>query len=152
MWEARRFRDERLCTLDSGPALLPIPLPLCSGDICHLQWCVDAWHMQSSVHALTRPAPLLCLQLLRFHNEVRDVQRDTRPLQDHLTTIHVPVSLIRSCPWSCTTGQRQLRGTIKPFCVANLYTGKTKDGLLTTIVPRGPSPAQSLMCIAVQCM
>ena len=55
MWEARRFRDERLCTL------------------------------------VTRPAPLLCLQLLRFHNEVGDVQRDIRTLQGHLTTIHVPV-------------------------------------------------------------
>ena len=162
-WEARRFRNGRLCTLDSGPALLPIPLPLCSGEVCHLQWCVDEVHKQGSVHALTHPAPLLCLQLLRFHNEVGEVQRDSRPRKGHMTTIHVPVfqddceatrnelqctqkSRIRSCPWSCTLGHRQLKGTIMPFSVANPSLGETKDGLLMTIVQCGLTPAQNPKC------
>ena len=68
-WEARRHRNGHLCVLDSGTTHLPLPIPLCSGEVCHLQWCVDAWHQQGSVHALTHPAPLVCLQLLRFHNE-----------------------------------------------------------------------------------
>lgn len=90
-WEARRFRDGRLCTLDSGSANLPIPLPLCQGAQCHLQWCIDGWHIQSSVHALLQPAPLVCLQLLRFHNEDGVVRRDPRPLIGHLSTVHLPV-------------------------------------------------------------
>ena len=47
--------------------------------------------MQPSVHALLCPAPLICLQLLRFHNEDGVVQRDLRPLIGHLSTVHLPV-------------------------------------------------------------
>ncbi|CAE7307189.1 unnamed protein product [Symbiodinium sp. CCMP2592] len=90
-WEARRFRDGHLNVLDRGPAYLPIPIPLCTGETCHLQWCVDAWHRQSCIHALTAAAPFLCLQLLRFHNEEGRMQRDLRPLKGHMTTVHMPV-------------------------------------------------------------
>ena len=92
-WEARRHRNGHLCVLDSGTTHLPLPIPLCSGEVCHLQWCVDAWHQQGSVHALTHPAPLVCLQLLRFHNEDGVIRRDSRPLQGHLATIHTPIFL-----------------------------------------------------------
>ena len=43
-WEARRFCQDQLCGLDSGTAYLPIPVPLCSGEMCHWQWCVGKWH------------------------------------------------------------------------------------------------------------
>ena len=90
-WKARRHRNGHLCVLDSGTTHLPLPMPLCSGEVCHLQWCVDAWHQQGSVHALTSPAPLVCLQLLRFHNEDGVMRRDSRPIQGHLATVHMPI-------------------------------------------------------------
>ena len=62
-WEARRFRHDQLCVLGSGSAHLPIPLPICPGDVCHLQWCVDKWHAQSSVRALTSPHLLAAFTL-----------------------------------------------------------------------------------------
>ena len=75
-WEARRHRNGHLCVLDSGTTHLPLPIPLCSGEVCHLQWCVDAWHQQG---------------LLRFHNEDGVMRRDSRPLQGHLATVHMPI-------------------------------------------------------------
>ena len=130
-WEARRHRNGNLCVLDSGTTHLPLPIPLCSGEVCHLQWCVDAWHQQGSVHALTHPAPLVCLQLLRFHNEDGVMRRDSRPLQGHLATIHMPIfqipvtrcemscgaymSPIRSCPWRCILGSRRVKDIIRRY-------------------------------------
>ena len=53
--------------------------------------CFDQWHTQASVHALTEPAAIVCLQLQRFTGEAGAIQRDSRLLLGYQCDIHLPV-------------------------------------------------------------
>ena len=90
-WEARRHIDANTCATDGGTTLAPIVLALNAGEQLILQTMIDQWHAQASIHALTHPTILICLQIQRFIWEAGDMRRDYRSLLGYHCTVHMPV-------------------------------------------------------------
>ena len=68
-WESRMMTNEAtVVTLDKGSLLQPLTLSLQAGH-CSIQHCIDSWHAQAHLHALTRAADYLLLHIARYEGD-----------------------------------------------------------------------------------
>ena len=95
-WEARKVEAGRELLRDEG--LLHHPIALDIQGQTSLADCIQAWHLQSTTHALAPVlhVEVLGLQLLRFNTrgvrvkDRRSVRKDLRPIAGLLGDIQVP--------------------------------------------------------------
>ena len=90
-WEARRHIDGVTRVTDRGTTLAPVILALHAGEQLILQSKIDQWHTQASVHALTQPTTIVCLQIQRFIREAGVMRRDHRSLLGYQCAVHLPI-------------------------------------------------------------
>ena len=90
-WEARRRTDDITRVTDRGTTLAPVILALHAGEQLILQTMIDQWHTQASIHALTQPTTIVCLQIQRFIWEAGVMRRDYRSLLGYHCIVHLPI-------------------------------------------------------------